>query len=199
MKHYHRDNGVFSASKFCDDHDLKYQKLTFSGVGAKHKNGHAKWAIQAIMWMACTFMIHVSLPWNECDTNDIALWPFAIVIPWDAYTRAIQFLQSQLHTCSGLPPHVLDLKLQDGKKIPKWNHQSCLGQYLVAVEDHSLLVANMRHLMTGHFSSQFHIVFDDHLCWWQQYGPYGCHLGPLVGNRGDLYIEDKIGLNGSLI
>lgn len=37
------------------------------------------------------------------------------------------------------------------------------------------------------------------VCWWQQYGPYGCHLGPLVGNRGDLYIEDKIGLNGSLI
>ena len=61
----------------------------------------------------------------------------------------------------GCPVFVLDPKLQDGKKIPKWNKRSRIGQFLGFSDEHSSLVANIRHLKTGHVSPQFHCVFDD--------------------------------------
>ena len=51
--------------------------------------------------------------------------------------------------------------MQDGKKIPKWNKRSRLGQFLGYSDEHSSLVANVRHLGTGHVSPQYHCVFDD--------------------------------------
>jgi hypothetical protein len=57
---------------------LKHQQQTFSGVGAKHQNGCAEWSIQTIMSMAHTFMIHVSLHWDEQGNDAVALWPFAV-------------------------------------------------------------------------------------------------------------------------
>ena len=36
-----------------------------------------------------------------------------------------------------------------------------MGQFLGFSDTHSLLVANVRHLSTGHISPQFHLVFDD--------------------------------------
>ena len=56
---------------------------------------------------------------------------------------------------------VLDPRLQDGKKIPKWNRRSRVGQFLGYSESHSSLCANIRHLGTGHVSPQYHCVFDD--------------------------------------
>ena len=61
----------------------------------------------------------------------------------------------------GCPTFVLDARLQDGKKIPKWNKRSRLGQFLGYSDEHSSLVANVRHLKTGHVSPQYHCVFDD--------------------------------------
>ena len=49
-----------------------------SGAGAKHQNGRAERAIQTIMYMEHTFMIHILLLWNECGSDDITLWPFAV-------------------------------------------------------------------------------------------------------------------------
>jgi hypothetical protein len=57
---------------------LKHQQQTFSGVGAKHQIGHAERSIQTIMSIACTFMIHVSLHWDEHGSDAVALWPFAV-------------------------------------------------------------------------------------------------------------------------
>ncbi len=62
---YHSDNSVFTAAEFQEDCELKHQQQTFSEVGAKHQNGCAEWSIQTIMSMACTFMNHVSLHWDE--------------------------------------------------------------------------------------------------------------------------------------
>ncbi len=61
----------------------------------------------------------------------------------------------------GFPVYVLDPKLQDGQKIPKWNHHSRLGQFLGFSDSHSSLVANFRHLSTGNVSPQYHLVFDE--------------------------------------
>ncbi len=52
---------------------MKHQIQTFPGVGAKHQNGHAEQSIQTIMSMAYTFMIHVSLHWDEQGSDAMGL------------------------------------------------------------------------------------------------------------------------------
>ena len=65
-----------------------------------------------------------------------------------------------LHTCMA-PCYVLDPKLQDAKKIPKWNRRSRLGQYLGPSESHSSTVGRVLNLNTGNISPQYHVVHDD--------------------------------------
>ena len=60
-----------------------------------------------------------------------------------------------------MPAYVLEPKLQNGQKLPKWNRRSRLGQFLGYSDEHSSLVANVRHLKTGFISPQYHVVFDD--------------------------------------
>ena len=57
--------------------------------------------------------------------------------------------------------YVLEPKLQNGQKLPKWNQRSRLGQFLGYLDEHSSLVANVRHLGMGCVSPQYHVVFDD--------------------------------------
>jgi hypothetical protein len=141
---YHSDNGVFTAAEFQEDCKLKHQQQTFSGVGAKHQNGHAEQSIWTIISIARTFMIHVSLHWDEQGSDVMALWPFAVchavwlynhlpngvtgLSPLEIVTGTHLDHRDLLrtHMC-GCPVYVLDPKLQDGKKIPKWNHRARQG------------------------------------------------------------------------
>ena len=61
----------------------------------------------------------------------------------------------------GCPAYVLEPKLQNGQKLPKWNRRSRLGQFMGYSDEHSSLVANIRHLNTGYVSPQYHVVYDD--------------------------------------
>ncbi len=66
VKHSHGDNGIFSAKEYRHDYDEKGQSQSFSGDGAQHQNACcAERAIQTIMYMARTFMVHASLHWTE--------------------------------------------------------------------------------------------------------------------------------------
>ncbi len=56
---------------------------------------------------------------------------------------------------------MLESKLQNGQKLPKWNRWSRLGQFLGYSYEHSSLVANIWHLKMGYVSPQYHVVFDD--------------------------------------
>ena len=56
---------------------------------------------------------------------------------------------------------MLKPKLQNFQKLPKWNPWSRLGQFLGYLDEHSSLVANVRHLKTGFISPQYHVVYDD--------------------------------------
>ena len=78
INHYRSDNGVFQAEEFKADCHDKNQKQSFSGVGAQHQNARAERAIQTIMYMARTFLLHVSLHWTEYKVDDLSLWPFAV-------------------------------------------------------------------------------------------------------------------------
>ena len=47
-------------------------KLRFSGVGFQHQNLRAKYAIQTIIYMSHTFMVHISLNWTERGADDLS-------------------------------------------------------------------------------------------------------------------------------
>ena len=123
-------------------------------------------------------MVHSSLHWTDYGADNIALWSFAVkhavwihnrlpnrlsgITPLELLTNVKADHQElrRLHVW-GCPAFVLDAKLQNDQKIPKWTRRSLLVQLLGFSEEHSLLVANVRHLKTGHISPQYHAVFDD--------------------------------------
>ena len=78
VKHYHGDNGIFSSEEYRVECLGKAQSQSFSGVGAQHQNARAERAIQSIMYMARSFMVHSSLHWTDRGSDDISLWPFAV-------------------------------------------------------------------------------------------------------------------------
>ena len=78
VKHFHGDNGIFASEQYRQECIKKSQTQSFSGVGAQHQNAKAKRAIQTVMYMAWTFMVHASLHWKEHGADDISLWPFAV-------------------------------------------------------------------------------------------------------------------------
>jgi hypothetical protein len=56
--------------------------------------------------------------------------------------------------------YVLQPKLQDGKKLPKWVPRTRRGQYLGSSTNHASTIAQIRNLVTGHVSPQFHVVYE---------------------------------------
>jgi len=97
VKHYHGDNGIFSAEEYRCDCDEKGKSQSFSGVGAQHQNARAERAIQTIMYMARTLMVHASLHWTERGSDDLSLWSFAVKNSVWIYNRVP-------NACSGLTP-----------------------------------------------------------------------------------------------
>ena len=123
-------------------------------------------------------MIHSTLHSSSDGANDLALWSFAVDHAAWIYKRIPQLrsgvtpLELLTGICSdfsdlrrahvwGCPVFVLDAKLQDGKKLPKWNRRAQMGHFLGFSRSHSSLVAMVRNLHTGHVSPQYHVVFDD--------------------------------------
>jgi len=140
INHLHSDNGVFTDDMFGKDCKSKHQSQSLSGVGAKYQNSITERAIQTIMYMARTFMFNVSLHWSEQGVDDLVLWGFAVKHAGWVYdhvpNRMLGLTPLELLAKTkddhrdllwshvwGCPVFVLDSKLQDGKKIPKWNHQ----------------------------------------------------------------------------
>ena len=61
----------------------------------------------------------------------------------------------------GCPVYVLESNFQNNQKLLKWNWRSRLEKFIGFPEEHSTLVANVRHLQTGYTSPQCHLFFDD--------------------------------------
>jgi hypothetical protein len=160
VKHYHGDNGIFSAEEYRLECKENGQSQSLSGVGAQHQNARAERAIQTIMFMACIFMVHASLHWTDQGLDDILLWPFAVKHAVWIYNR-VPNCQSgltplELLTKSkadrhdilrahvwGCPAIVLEPQLQNNKKLLKWNRRAQVGQFLGYLDEHSSLVANV--------------------------------------------------------
>ena len=177
VRKYHADNGVFQAAAFeqalIDDH----QFISKSGVGAHHQNGVAERAIGTAQAMARAMLLHLRIHWP--DEFDPALWPFALDYAVHVYNNLPYDIKNGLSPQEifsgvingtnplrrlrvfGSPCYVLDPRLQDGKKIPKWEPRARQGQFLGFSKEHSSTVALIRNIKTGHISPQFHVVYDE--------------------------------------
>ena len=120
-------------------------------------------------------MIHTALRWNDHNKKD--LWPLALsyavhlhneislmetcLTPNELWSRSkssyIAVVQAHLWEC---PVYVLQLRLQDGEKVPKWQPRSRRGQYMGASLLHANTVGIIRNLRTNKVSPQFHVVYD---------------------------------------
>ena len=105
-------------------------------------------------------MVHSSLHWTDRGSDDILLWPFAVKHAVWLYncvpnrlsgpTLLELLTKSKADHCDllrfhvwGCPAIVLDPKLQNDQKLPKWNRPARAGQFLGYSDEHSSLVANV--------------------------------------------------------
>ena len=177
IKKYRVDNHPFNSAEFLADIDLQDQLIEFSGVGAHFQNGVAERAIQTVTSWARAMMLHQMRHWPEAF--DESHWPFALehaVYLWNNMPRSRSGLtplelftgtkQSTIPALSqarvwGCPVYVLDPKLQDGHKLPKWTKRSRLGIYLGMSPGHADSVGRILNPETGAISPQYHVVYDE--------------------------------------
>jgi hypothetical protein len=175
-KEYLADNHPFRSAEFVQDCTNQRQKLLFSGVGAKHQN-RVERSIQTIFNWSRALMLHFILHWPQESRLD--LWPFAVTYavwiwnnlpaedsglsPVELFTRTTMsdYRDLQRVRVFGCPVYVLDPKLQDAKKIPKWNKRSWKGIFVGFSPSHSSTVVLVLNPQTGHISPQYHVVFDE--------------------------------------
>ena len=176
VSEYLSDNGTVFTSKEYTRHLLEFGQVTsFAGVGAHHHNGVAERAIQKIMSCARTMMMHQSMHWPEVASQN--LWPLAVdhavflwnhvpnpangLSPHDLLTKT-RWPQSELANVQvwGCPVYVLDKKIQDGGKIPRWKPRSTRQIYVGMSKKHASSVPLCLNPETGAITSQYHIVFD---------------------------------------
>ena len=154
----------------------KGQGIKFSGVSAQFQNGAAENGIKIVVRNARTMMIQTAFRWPGFAEKD--LWPMALthaVHLWnqtpkqnDGLSPVEIFTKTQSNYASltnahpwGCPVYVLQPKLKDGQKIPKWEPRSKRGQYMNSSPLHASTVGLVRNLQTGSITPQFHMVYDD--------------------------------------
>ena len=174
---YISDNGTaFTGSSFVA-HLKKFAQTTrYAGVGAHHHNGHAERSIQTIMSIARAMMIHSSMHWPELA--DTSLWPMAVqhaaflwnrvpdpstgLSPLDIFSKS-RYNLSKFHDIHvwGSPIYVLDKRIADGKKLPRWTPRSSRCMYVGVAPTYASTVPLVLNPSTGSITPQFHVVFDD--------------------------------------
>ncbi len=149
----HGDNGIFAAEEFRNDYEEKRQSQSFSGVGAQHQNARAERAIQTIMYMAQTFMVHASLHWTERGSDDLSLWSFTVKHSVWIYNRVP-------NVRSGLTPLELTTRERsDYKDILRSHVWGCPVFVPVLVNDPNLLPISE----DGSVDSSLYILTSDNL------------------------------------
>eukprot|EP00804_Cyclotella_cryptica_P011187 CCRYP_007719-RA/>CCRYP_007719-RA protein AED:0.37 eAED:0.29 QI:0/0/0/1/0.5/0.33/3/0/977 len=176
IRQFHSDNGVFDSTEFCEHCARLGQTLRFSGVSAHHQKRVAECAIQTVTNMTRANMLHATLHWPDCSFID--LWPLTMNYAVWVYKKlpqqgaglspeelfsGIKCSQSNLPRAHvfGCPFYVLDPRLQDGKKIPKWESRARQGIFVGLLPHHSTSVPLILNPRTQHISPQFHVIFDD--------------------------------------
>jgi hypothetical protein len=176
VKDYCTDNGVYTSKEFGSELLSKGQGIKHSGVGGHHHNAVAENSIKTTVRTARTMMIHAALRWPEHNERD--LWPLALshavhlhnetphmlsrLSPTELWSRSKSSHSALINTHPwGYPVYVLQPRLQDGGKLPKWEPRSRHGQYMGSSPLHASTVGLIRNLGTNRISPQFHCVYDN--------------------------------------
>jgi len=176
VKAYQTDNGIYTSKEFLDCLVEDNQVIKHSGVGGHHHNGAAESAIKHTTNKSRTMMIHQALRWPE--ESDKTLWPLALehavylhnntpdpasgLTPEEIWSRSISSHSPLRHAhVWGCVAYVLDHRLADGQKIPKWQPRSRRAMYVGRSPLHASSVGVVLNLQTGNLSPQFHVVYDD--------------------------------------
>lgn len=141
---------------------MKHQSQSFPGVGAKHQNTTAEWAIQRVIYMDRTFMVHISFNWSEWGVDDLPLWGFAVkhavwLQNWMSNRLCLIHYncspKPRLKTYSilmhGGPTFVFDPKFTEWEASYKINWHSWPCKFMVFYDLHSYLVINVWSLNTA--------------------------------------------------
>ena len=177
IKNFQTDNGVFKSKAFEFALQNGLQTIKFSGVGAHHQNGRAERAIQTVQNMTRSMLLHAALNWKDMYNSN--LWPFALTHATHIYNNTpqldlnwrspMEIFCGTIINCTylrrlrvwGCPVFVLEPRLQDGRKIPKWEPKARMGQNLGYSEAHSSSINLIRNLRTERVSPQYHVVYDE--------------------------------------
>jgi Reverse transcriptase (RNA-dependent DNA polymerase) len=177
VRHYHGDNGIFTAHLWRNDCTAMGQGLSFAGVNAHHQNGRAERRIRELQQTARTMLIHAQRRWPTAISAN--LWPYAMRLANDALNATPRIKvtdnQSPLSLFAGAsvdsnpihwhhfgcPVYVLDNALQGSTGLfNKWRSRARVGVYLGRSPQHARSVALVLSLETGLVSPQFHVSFD---------------------------------------
>jgi hypothetical protein len=120
-----------------------------------HSMRHWPDTANLVLWPKA--LMHAVFLWNHLPNRDSLISPIELL----SGTKQPSFARLQRSHVWGSPVYVLDPKLHDGKKIPKWNPRSCRGKYMGQSFAHSSMIGRILNLKTGHISPQYHVVYDD--------------------------------------
>ena len=168
------DNGSAFSSKEFANHLTDFRQVNrFAGVGAHHHNGIAEQSIQTIMSNSRAMMLHAAI--HRLEMADTKLWPMAVqqacfiwnhmpntstgLSPTNLFTK-ICLLKSKFHDW-GCPIYVLDKRIADGNKIPKWKPRSHRCVNLGTAPSYASSIPLCLNPEIGSITPQFHVVFDD--------------------------------------
>ena len=174
---YMSDNGKPFVSRDYEQHLATFKQIqNFAGVGAHHHNGMAECAIQTIISIVRTMMLHSTIHWPEIA--DTSLWPMAVdhavylynhvpneltgLAPINIFTRT-RWTQSKFHDLHvwGCPVYVLDSTIANDKKLPCWKPCSCCSINMGHSPKHASTVPLVLNPAMGAITTAFHIIFDD--------------------------------------
>ena len=173
---YMSDNGKPFVSRNYEQHLATFKQIqNFAGVGAHHHNGMAECAIQTIMSIAWTMMLHATIHWPKVANT--SLWPMAVdhavylynhvpneltgLAPIDIFT-CTHWTQSKFHDLHvwGCPMYMLDSTNADGKELPCWKPCSCHSN-MGHSPKHASTVPLVLNPATGAITTAFNVIFDD--------------------------------------
>ena len=84
------------------------------------------------------------------------------ISPIELYTRSKEVLSELKNERTwGLPAYVLNPKLQDGKKFPKWDFRTRQGQYLGKSPKYASSISLIINLYTDFISPQFCVIYNN--------------------------------------
>ena len=174
---YMSNNGKPFVSKDYEQHLAAFKQIqNFAGVGAHHHNGMAEHAIQMIMSIVRTMMLHTAI--HSPEVADTSLWPMAVdhavylynhvpneltgLAPIDIFTCTC-WTQSKFHDLHvwGCPVYVLNSTIADGKKLPCWKPHSHHSINMGHSPKHASTVPLVLNPATGAITTTFHVIFDD--------------------------------------